>query len=243
MILIVEDEPLVSDMVSLNLEHAGYDVQACTTAEAALEHVPNAALLILDRMLPGMDGLAFARHLRAAGVTTPILMLTARGEVAARVAGLDAGADDYLAKPFAMPELLARVRALRRRAQDAAPRPIPPAQTGSAPGSAVRTLRFDKYTVNLNTREAMTNDGVEVLTETECQLLVYFHDHAGDMLSRADILESVWGMDKFPTARTVDNYVLRLRKLFEPDPENPRYLITVRGRGYVFRPESPDIPA
>ncbi len=236
MILIVEDEPLVSDMVCLNLEHAGYDVQACTTAEAALAHVPNAELLILDRMLPGMDGLAFARHLRAAGVATPILMLTARGEVAARVAGLDAGADDYLAKPFAMPELLARVRALRRRAQDAAPRP--PAQTGSAPGSAPRTLRFDKYTVNLNTREALTNDGVEVLTETECQLLVYFHDHAGDMLSRADILESVWGMDKFPTARTVDNYVLRLRKLFEPDPENPRYLITVRGRGYVFRPES-----
>ena len=238
MILIVEDEPLVSDMVCLNLEHAGYDVQACTTAEAALAHVPNAELLILDRMLPGMDGLAFARHLRAAGVTTPILMLTARGEVAARVAGLDAGADDYLAKPFAMPELLARVRALRRRAQDAARRPTPPVQAGSAPGSAPRTLRFDKYTVNLNTREALTNDGVEVLTETECQLLVYFHDHAGDMLSRADILESVWGMDKFPTARTVDNYVLRLRKLFEPDPENPRYLITVRGRGYVFRPES-----
>jgi DNA-binding response OmpR family regulator len=236
MILIVEDEALVSDMVSLNLEHAGFDVQACTTAEAALEHVHQAELIILDRMLPGMDGLAFARHLRAASVTTPILMLTARGEVAARVAGLDAGADDYLAKPFAMPELLARVRALRRRALDAAPRAPQP---NPAAGSTTRTLRFDKYTVNLNTREALTNDGVEVLTETECQLLVYFHDHAGDMLSRADILESVWGMDKFPTARTVDNYVLRLRKLFEPDPENPRYLITVRGRGYVFRPDSP----
>lgn len=246
MILVVEDEALVSDMVCLNLEHAGFDVQAYKTAEAALEHVPHAELLILDRMLPGMDGLAFARHLRAAGVTTPILMLTARGEVAARVAGLDAGADDYLAKPFAMPELLARVRALRRRAQDTAPRTGQAAhavQAGSALGNTARTLRFDKYTVNLNTREALTNDGVEVLTETECQLLVYFHEHAGDMLSRADILESVWGMDKFPTARTVDNYVLRLRKLFEPDPENPRYLITVRGRGYVFRTESPESPA
>ena len=239
-VLLVEDDKALADGLMRTLRENGYAVDHAPDGELALraaaeEHYD---LIVLDVSLPGIDGFEVLRQLRRNQHQGSILMLTARGEVAARVAGLDAGADDYLAKPFAMPELLARVRALRRRAQDAAPRPIPPAQTGSAPGSTPRTLRFDKYTVNLNTREAMTNDGVEVLTETECQLLVYFHDHAGDMLSRADILESVWGMDKFPTARTVDNYVLRLRKLFEPDPENPRYLITVRGRGYVFRPES-----
>lgn len=227
MILVVEDEALVADMVGLNLQAAGHEVTLVTTAEAATPHAAGADLIVLDRMLPGMDGLAFARSLRARGVTVPILMLTARGEVAARVAGLDAGADDYLAKPFAMPELLARVRALLRRAVPEEPR--------LAPRTDGRTLRFDRYSVNLDTREALTNEGHEILTETECQLLAYFHQHAGELLSRADILENVWGMDRFPTARTVDNYVLRLRKLFEPDPENPRYLTTVRGRGYTFR--------
>ncbi len=232
MILVVEDEELVADMVRLNLEHAGFAVETCTTAEAALAHIGAAELIVLDRMLPGMDGLEFARVVRRT-LTVPILMLTARGEVAARVAGLDAGADDYLAKPFAMPELLARVRALLRRAPAAAPEPAP--KPPAAPRGSGRTIRFDRYVVHLDTREATTNEGTEILTETECQLLLYFYDHAGEMLSRTDILENVWGMDRFPTARTVDNYVLRLRKLFEPDPESPRYLITVRGRGYSFR--------
>lgn len=232
MIVLVEDEELVSDMVRLNLEHAGFQVEAYTTGEAALGPATRAELIVLDRMLPGMDGLEFAREVRKRGVGAPILMLTARSEVTARVAGLDAGADDYLAKPFAMPELLARVRALLRRA----PQPLTaPAPAAAAVPDSARSLRFDRYVVNLDTREARTNDGLEILTETECQLLRFFHAHAGEMLSRADILENVWGMDRFPTARTVDNYVLRLRKLFEPDPENPRHLITVRGRGYCFR--------
>lgn len=230
MILLVEDEELVADMVRLNLEHAGFQVEACATAEAGLAPAARAELIVLDRMLPGMDGLEFAREIRRRGIAAPILMLTARSEVTARVAGLDAGADDYLAKPFAMPELLARVRALLRRAPAAAP----PTAAAAHP-DAGHTLRFDRYVVNLDTREARTNDGLEILTETECQLLRYFHAHAGELLTRADILENVWGMDRFPTARTVDNYVLRLRKLFEREPENPRHLITVRGRGYCFR--------
>lgn len=234
MILVVEDEELVADMVRLNLEHAGFTVETCATAEEALAHVAAAELIVLDRMLPGMDGLEFARQVRRTR-NVPILMLTARGEVAARVAGLDAGADDYLAKPFAMPELLARVRALLRRAPHEAPVAVVAAPAKPSPRAPGRTLRFDRYVVHLDTREATTNEGTEILTETECQLLLYFYDHAGEMLSRTDILENVWGMDRFPTARTVDNYVLRLRKLFEPDPENPRYLFTVRGRGYCFR--------
>ncbi len=229
MILVVEDEELVADMVRLNLEHAGFTVEVCGSAEDAMPFVDRADVVVLDRMLPGMDGLELARQLRRTpGRRVPILMLTARSEVAARVAGLDAGADDYLAKPFAMPELLARVRALLRRA----PTPDSAPVAGKPP---VNELVFDRYRVNLATREAVTNDGPEILTETECQLLMYFHAHPGELLSRTDILENVWGMDRFPTARTVDNYVLRLRKLFEPDPENPRFLLTVRGRGYCFR--------
>lgn len=229
MIVLIEDEELVADMVRLNLEHAGLDVRAFQDAESALGVVADAELIILDRMLPGMDGLEFARLVRSRGGKAPILMLTARAEVAARVAGLDAGADDYLPKPFAMPELLARVRALLRRG-------APPAAPARPEG---RTIRFHTYSINLETREAVTNEGPAILTEMECQLLQYFLDHRGELLSRADILESVWGMDRFPTARTVDNYVLRLRKLFEPDPENPRFLFTVRGRGYCFRPDGP----
>lgn len=239
MIVVVEDEELVADMVRLNLEHAGLVVEVCGSAEAAIPYIDRADLIVLDRMLPGMDGLEFARLVRQRRNQVPILMLTARAEVAARVAGLDAGADDYLAKPFAMPELLARVRALLRRAPANLPSPPPVEPPAKKPNS--RLLRFDKYSLNLDTREAATNDGPEILTETECQLMTYFHAHPGELLTRADILENVWGMDRFPTARTVDNYVLRLRKLFEPDPENPRYLFTVRGRGYCLRlPAEPD---
>lgn len=240
MILVVEDEELVADMVRLNLEHAGLIVEVCGTAEAAVTYIDQAELIVLDRMLPGMDGLEFARLVRQRRRDVPILMLTARSEVAARVAGLDAGADDYLAKPFAMPELLARVRALLRRAPASAPAP-PPVEPAAVRKPTGRVLRFDRYSVNLDTREAVTNDGPEILTETECQLMTYVHAHPGELLTRTDILENVWGMDRFPTARTVDNYVLRLRKLFEPDPENPKYLLTVRGRGYCLRlPAPPD---
>jgi DNA-binding response OmpR family regulator len=146
-------------------------------------------------------------------------MLTARGDTQDRVAGLDAGADDYLVKPFAMPELLARVRALLRR--QAAPR-------------AQRELRLGALLANLDTRQATTNEGRVQLTDTECALLRYFAENEGQLLTRAEILENAWGMDRFPTARTVDNYVLRLRKLFEPEPEEPRHFLTVRGTGYRF---------
>jgi DNA-binding response OmpR family regulator len=223
-ILLVEDEPLVADMVRLNLEHAGFRVDAVTTGTEGLARLLAQPydLVLLDVMLPGLDGFEVARRARGRDIGTPILMLTARGDTPAKVAGLDAGADDYLTKPFAMPELLARVRALIRR--HTAIRGVP----------ASRELRFGVYRVNFDTREAMTNEGRVTLTERECALLEYLSAREGELLPRADILENVWGMDRFPTARTVDNYVLRLRKLFEPDPEDPIYLQTVRGRGYRF---------
>ncbi len=223
-ILLVEDEPLVADMVKLNLEHAGFEVEHLANGAAAIQRLGTGSfdLVVLDVMLPGADGFAVARRARALGVSAPILMLTARGETSAKVTGLDAGADDYLVKPFAMPELLARVRALLRR--HAAPRGV----------LASRELRLGPYSANLDTRTATTNEGRVNLTDTEAALLAYFVQNEGALLTRADILENVWGMDRAPTARTVDNYVLRLRKLFEPDPEEPRHFVTVRGAGYRF---------
>ena len=223
-VLVVEDESLVADLVRLNLEHAGYVVQVEGDGRAADGLLQPGAwdLVILDVMLPGLDGYQLARRARERGVATPILMLTARGFTPDKVAGLDAGADDYLTKPFAMPELLARVRAAIRR--HTTPRGVPTAQV----------LTFDRYDVDLVTREASTNEGRVTLTETECQLLAFLAGREGELLARIELLENVWGMDRFPTARTVDNYILRLRKLFEPVPEEPVHFLTVRGRGYRF---------
>jgi DNA-binding response OmpR family regulator len=222
-ILLVEDEELVRDMVQLNLEHAGYQVVGVGSAEEALSwlHGNKPELLVLDRMLPGMEGVELARLLRKQGIGTPILLLTARSETTSKVEGLEAGADDYLTKPFAMPELLARVRAMIRR------------HTATRSSSS-RELRLGPFYASFETREALTNEGRVTLTERECGLLEWFVTHEGELLDRTEILENVWGMDAFPTARTVDNYVLRLRKLFEPDPDNPSFFLTVRGRGYRF---------
>ncbi len=223
-VLVVEDEPLVLDMIRMNLEHAGYQTTGVGTAEEAMALIQGQSvdLLILDWMLPGMEGVEVARRLRNRGWRLPILMLTARSDTGSKVEGLEAGADDYLNKPFAMPELIARVRALLRR--HTAGRSSPDAQE----------LRLGPWYVNFDSREALTNEGRLTLTEKESALLKWFAAHEGELLDRTEILENVWGMDAFPTARTVDNYVLRLRKLFEPDPDQPRYLLTVRGRGYRF---------
>ena len=230
-VCLVEDERLVADMVRLNLEHAGFSVTHHGDGEAGLAAALSERfdVLVLDLMLPGIDGMEIARRVRAAGQSTPILMLTARGEVQSRVAGLEAGADDYLTKPFAMAELVARVKALERRSAAA---PVPP----PAPAHG-KELRVGAWTVQVDTREASRPGyGRVVLTETEVALLVLLVAHPGEVLSRADILESAWGMDRSPTERTVDNYVMRLRKLLEEDPNEPKHFLTLRGTGYRFEP-------
>jgi DNA-binding response OmpR family regulator len=151
-------------------------------------------------------------------------MLTARSDVPTKVRTLGSGADDYLAKPFDVAELLARVAAILRRSQ--AERELPSDQL----------LRFDRYEVNLRTREATTNLGRVTLSEKEAAFLALLAKAQGEVLTRNDILDEVWGMDAMPTERTVDNLVLRVRKLFEPDAENPVHILTVRGTGYRFRP-------
>lgn len=223
-ILVVEDDALVADMVTLNLEHAGYEVETAGSAEDGLRRLTASPcdLIVLDLMLPGMEGVELITRLRDGGDATPVLMLTARGDTATKVRSFERGADDFLTKPFAMPELLARVNALIRR------------HTSSRGVPTSRVLRVSRFEVNLDTREALTNEGRVSLSEKEAALFEYFAAHEGELLSRTEILENVWGMDSFPTSRTVDNYVLRLRKLFEPDPENPVHFTTVRGRGYLY---------
>jgi DNA-binding response OmpR family regulator len=223
-IVIVEDERLVRELVAVNLRHAGYEIISAENYEqgAALLAGKDFQLAILDVMLPGGDGFALTRHARDAGVSAPILMLTARTDTNSKVRGLDAGADDYLPKPFDVNELLARVRALLRRASG---RPV----------SAPPRLAFGEYWVRFDTGQALTNEGEVSLSDKEVRLMEVFSANENRALTRTDLLEEVWGMDQFPTDRTVDNFILRLRKLFEPDPENPVHIVTLRGRGYLFR--------
>ncbi len=224
-ILVIEDEALVRDLVVLNLKHAGYEVRAEGTFArgAAALRQSGLSLAIVDVMLPGGEGFALVREARDAGVRCPILMLTARSEVQAKVRGLDCGADDYLTKPFDVTELLARIRSLLRRA-------------GGVVSAPEQSLKVGRFTVRFDTGRATTNEGEVTLSDKELKLMELFSRNLDKVLSRADILEEVWGMDTFPTDRTIDNFILRLRRLFEPEPESPVHFITVRGRGYLFRP-------
>lgn len=223
-ILLAEDEALVGTMIKMNLEQEGFTVDWFSDGEQAFQRAVSSPfdLLILDICMPGRDGLEVAKELRKKGIGTPILMLTVRFDTATKVKALDRGADDYLTKPFDTAELLARVRALVRRSQ--ADRQVP----------AHRIFRFGRYEINFETRMARSNEGFISLSEKEVALMELLVRMRGQVLSRTDILEEVWGMDASPTERTVDNFILRLRRLFEPEPERPRHILTVRGRGYRF---------
>ncbi len=223
-ILLAEDEALIGRMVELNLCAEGFAVDWVLDGEAARQRALGERfdLLLLDLGLPGRSGFSVAKSLRDAEVTVPILMLTARSDPASKVRGLDAGADDYLTKPFEMAELLARVRALVRRSQGV--RHLP---------SASR-LQLGRCEVNLETREATTQVGKVQLSEKETRLLRLFARHRGQTLSRQDILDEVWGLEKDPTERTVDNVIVRLRRYFEANPSVPEHIESVRGEGYRF---------
>jgi two-component system, OmpR family, alkaline phosphatase synthesis response regulator PhoP len=223
--LLVEDDELVGTMVAMNLRSRTDEVAWIRNGSEALEVALESTfdLILLDISLPGIDGVEILRSLRQRGLGTPILMLTARSDTKSKVAALGLGADDYLAKPFDVAEMIARVRALLRRAR--ADRALP----------ADRVLQFGTYVVNLETREASTNEGNVVLNEKEAAILEKLMKRSPLPVSRTEILEEVWGMDSFPTERTVDNFLLHLRKLFEPDPASPRHILTVRGTGYRFQ--------
>jgi DNA-binding response OmpR family regulator len=225
-ILLIEDEDLVGTMVRMNLEGAGHEVVWVRDGAMAIEKAVNEAydLLLLDIALPGADGLTVLSQLRNRGISTPIMMLTARSDVPTKVEALELGADDYLPKPFDVAEMIARANALVRRSQ--ADRQIP----------ADHIVRIGEFEVNLESRLAASNEGEVQLTEKEALLLGLLLRSHGRVLTRSEMLEEVWGMDVSPTERTVDNFILRLRKLFEPEPERPRHILTVRGEGYRFVP-------
>lgn len=230
-ILVVDDEQAVRESLKRSLRFNGYEVALAEDGEQALqaikEHRPD--LTILDVMMPKLDGLGVCRVLREEGDHTPILMLTARDDVADRVAGLDAGADDYLPKPFALEELMARVRSLLRRTREA---------PSSEDTIERATLQFEDLTMNTETREVFRGSRPITLTRTEFALLLLLIRNARRVLTRQQILEEVWGYD-FPTSgNALEVYIGYLRRKTEADGES-RLIHTVRGVGYVLRESAP----
>jgi two-component system OmpR family response regulator len=229
-ILIVEDEQHLAQGIRFNLDAEGYRVTVVGDGPSALRLVradPTAVdLIILDLMLPGMSGYAVCEQIRQAGNDVPILILSARTLTEDRIRGLDVGADQYLQKPFELDELLAMVRnLLTRRGRFKLP------AAGKKVGDV---LEFGRARVNFDTFE-VTVDGKRLrLTPMELKLLRFFAEHEGSVLSRNQLLDAVWGLKSTVVTRTVDNFVMRLRKYFEADPARPRHFLSVRGAGYRF---------
>ncbi|MFI6053962.1 response regulator transcription factor [Streptomyces violascens] len=229
-ILIVDDEPAVREALQRSLAFEGYGTEVAVDGLDALAKAEacRPELIVLDIQMPRMDGLTAARRLRAAGSTTPILMLTARDTVGDRVTGLDAGADDYLVKPFELDELFARIRALLRRSSYAV-------DAGAAGQDAGNVLTFADLRMDLSTREVTRGTRVVELTRTEFTLLEMFLAHPRQVLTREQILKAVWGFDFEPSSNSLDVYVMYLRRKTEAGGE-PRLVHTVRGVGYALRP-------
>jgi DNA-binding response OmpR family regulator len=230
-ILIVEDEPALRDTLTYNLKKDGFTVEAVGDGRSALDSARqiNPDLIILDIMLPEIDGLEVARILRKE-MNTPILMLTARDDEIDRVVGLEVGADDYLTKPFSMRELMARVKAQLRRTR-LLQEELGKKETVTKPHT---TLSFGNLIINLTRREVILNGSPVQLKPKEYELLEFFAEHKGQMLTREFILERVWGWDFIGDSRTVDVHVRWLRQKIEEDASHPLRIITVRGGGYRF---------
>ena len=223
LVLVVEDDPAILQGLQESLRLERHDVLSASDGASgyrlALERKPD--IVILDLMLPKMSGFEICRRLRAEGFTSPILMLTARGEESDRVLGLDLGADDYVTKPFSVRELLARVRALRRRSSDEDKREKLPDE-----------LRFDDVVVDFRRCEALKRGTAVELTRKEFGVLRLLAAKAGVVVSRDDLLNGVWGYENYPNTRTVDVHIALLRSKLEDNPSTPRRLITVHGMGY-----------
>jgi len=226
-LVVVEDEHHLAEVIADNLELEGYDVQVIEDGTRALEHLRKdpPALVLLDVMLPGVDGFTICETLRKEGVDVPILFLTARSEEDDRVRGLSLGGDDYLGKPFDLRELILRVAAILKRTQWAA--------TPFANGDE---LQLGDRTVDFKTYQAHIDDRVLRLSQKEVLILRCLAERVGEVVTRDEILDRVWGYDAFPTTRTIDNFIVRLRRALEPDPQSPRYIHTVRGAGYRLTP-------
>jgi DNA-binding response OmpR family regulator len=221
-ILVIEDDLAILRGLKDNLEYESYDVFTATDGEQGYSLIKEKRpdLIILDLMLPKMNGYELCRKVRGEGITIPILMLTARGEEMDRVVGLDMGADDYVTKPFSVPELMARVRAIFRRVQKA--------KTGDLPGE----LQFGDVAIDFKRFEARKGKVDLTMSRKEFGVLRLLAARVGEVVTRDELLDEVWGYDQYPTTRTVDNHISLLRTKLEADPSRPRHLITVHGVGY-----------
>ncbi len=240
-VLIVEDETHLAAGLRFNLEAEGYKVDIVGKAEVALslllEQRKAYDVVVLDVMLPGMDGFSLASNLRSAGQFVPILMLTARGEPEDVLRGFEAGADDYLPKPFELSVLTARLHALLRRRewfhQDRTG-PIETEADAAVRAPEAKSFSFGKITIDFEALELRSGDQIVHLTLMEADLLRYLIRHDGRVVSRRSILEDVWGLREDTDTRAIDNFIVRLRKYIEDEPSRPQHLLTVRGVGYRF---------
>ena len=233
-ILVVEDELHLAEGLRFNLEAEGYQVQVVETGEAALEELlteePRFDVVVLDVMLPGKDGFTVMTEMRQAGQYVPTLMLTARGQPEDVLRGFEAGADDYLPKPFELAILIARIRGLLRRKEWLRA----PASRASAAVQSEESFQFGDNTVNFDLLELRVRDQLVPLTLMEVNVLRYLIKHEGKPVSRKSMLDEVWGLREDTDTRAIDNFIVRLRRYIEKDPRRPLHLLTVRGVGYRF---------
>lgn len=229
-LLVVEDEDHLATGLKLNLELEGYEVDIAGNAREAGERLLNPEgydAIVLDVMLPDINGFDLCSKLRDAGNFIPVIMLTARSSPDDRVRGLEAGADDYMVKPFELGELLARVRSMLRRRRW---------ERDAGREASSTTLSFAGADINFDTHDVRVRGEAVQLTQLEMDLLRFFAQHPGRVLSRQELLENVWKLRNYSNTRTVDNFISRLRRRFEEDPSEPVYFVSVRGAGYKFMP-------
>lgn len=220
-VLIIEDDISILRGLKDNLIFEGYDVLTSMNGEEGLllANKENIDLVLLDIMLPGLNGYDICRRLKNDKADLPIIMITARGSEVDKISGLDIGADDYLTKPFSIPELLARVRAVLRR---------------TTKNNDIERYCFGKMALDFKKYKATLDQKEVKLSSREFNILKYLIIKEGEVIHRHDLLDNVWGYDSMPTTRTVDNYIVDLRKKIEVDPINPKHIITIRGVGYKF---------
>ncbi len=225
-LLLVEDDQNLAEGLTLILNSKGYEVRHISDGGRALAEIERVSfdLVLLDIMLPAVDGISVCKRIRADGNTTPVLFVTARDETENRIEGLLAGGDDYITKPFDTDELLARIHGIFRRNAWL-----------DAEKSTNAKFEFDGRVINFKTFEASGPNGKYKLSRKECMVVKYLVEHEGEVVSRDQLLDAIWGYQNFPTNRTVDNFVLKIRKIFEDDPKYPEHFETFRGIGYRFK--------